>query len=61
MSKYAGTITIPFEIEASKAEQVEKVVNYVLDRFGEHDFSHLTFNWDEPEWSFVEETPNAGR
>lgn len=38
MSKYAGTITIPFEMEASNAEQVEKVVNYVLDRFGNTTF-----------------------
>jgi len=59
MSKFSGTITIPFEMDASNAEQVEKVVNYVLDRFGEHDFSHLTFNWDEPEWAIGEETANG--
>lgn len=59
MSKFAGTITIPFEMEASSAEVAEKVVNYVLDQFGEHDFSHLTFNWDEPEWVVDEQVENG--
>lgn len=59
MSKFTGTITIPFEMDASDSEAVEKVVNYVLDQFGEHDFSHLTFNWDEPEWVVDEEAQDG--
>lgn len=55
MASYTGSITIPFDIEyASTPEVAEKIVNYVLDRFGEHDFAHLTFTWDNPEWSVDE-------
>lgn len=55
MASYTGSITIPFDIEyASTPEVAEKIVNYVLDRFGEHNFDHLTFTWDNPDWSLYE-------
>lgn len=51
MPRYAGVIYIPFEIEhASKEEVVEQMVNNVLDTFGQHDFSHLSFTWDNPDY-----------
>ena len=62
MANFTGIITIPFEIEyASTPEVAEKIINYVLDRFGEQDFAHLTFNWDNPDWSVEENevTPNG--
>jgi hypothetical protein len=59
MANFTGTITIPFEIEyATKPETAEKIVNYVLDRFGEHNFDHLTFHWDNPEW-ILEQTEES--
>lgn len=62
MARFTGSINIPFEIEyASTPERAEMIVNYVLDRFGEQDFAHLTFFWDNPDWTIdqVEETTNG--
>jgi hypothetical protein len=55
MAKYTGVMYIPFDIEyASKADKVEEIVNAVLDTFGQHDFSHLSFTWDNPDYVATE-------
>lgn len=56
MASFTGSITIPFDIEyASTPERAEMIINSVLDTFGQHDFKHLSFTWDNPEWTIHEE------
>lgn len=55
MPKYTGVIYIPFDIEyASTPENAELIVNNVLDTFGQHDFAHMSFTWDNPD-SIIQE------
>lgn len=62
MASYTGSITIEYDIEhASNPEVVRQMINNVLDTFGQHDFSHMSFTWDNADWSIHEiETTQTG-